>query len=147
MESVSKELFQTCALVDPTITPSMWALTMCAPVHAFLTYSTYGLGLGCNSMEGQEQKHQKILKYAEHTVFNSRWQQIFRHEYVHLIYLRENGYDQLKYQSKRENYIPDENLYFCKKCGYNLNSENCDLCDNNIMVTFLQEKELAFQYL
>ena len=133
------------ALVDASITPSMWALSMCSPVHAGNTYTNYGLGLGCNSMEGREQKHQRIAKYSENTVFRSRWRQIFRHEYIHLIYLRENGFDQQNYISKREKYIPDEKLYSCKKCGYTLNGSKCDLCDSNLMLAFLQQKQRVLQ--
>ena len=145
MKTVGRELFATCALVDASITPSMWALSMCSPVHAGNTYTNYGLGLGCNSMEGREQKHQRIAKYSENTVFHSRWRQIFRHEYIHLIYLRENGFDQQNYIRKREKYIPDEKLYSCKKCGYTLNGSKCDLCDSNLMLAFLQQKQRVLQ--
>ena len=51
-------------------------------------------------MEGREQKHQMIAKYSENTTPQNRWSMIFRHEYLQLIYLRLNGYDDIKYLKK-----------------------------------------------
>ena len=76
MKTVGKELFATCALVDASITPGMWALFICSQVHAGITYTNYGSDLGYNSMEGREQKHQRIAKYSENPVFHSRWRHI-----------------------------------------------------------------------
>ena len=63
------------------------------------------MGLGCNTMEGREQKHQMISKYAENSTYQNSWPMIFRHEYIQLIYLRENGYDNVSYTKKSVNYI------------------------------------------
>jgi hypothetical protein len=51
----------------------------------------YGMGLGINSMEGREAKHVFICKYSNNTVYQHRWQQIFMHEFVTLIWLRSRG--------------------------------------------------------
>lgn len=53
----------------------------------------YGFGLGLNSMEGREAKHVFISKYSQNTMFHSRWQQIFLHEFVSLVWLRAKGYN------------------------------------------------------
>ena len=42
------------------VTPSSWTLGHVAAKHAKHCFEKHGLGLGCNSMEGREQKHQKI---------------------------------------------------------------------------------------
>ena len=60
----------------------------------------YNMGLGWNTMEGREKKHQMIAKYAGNTTYQNRWPLNFRHEYMQLIYLRENGYDNVKYIKK-----------------------------------------------
>jgi hypothetical protein len=53
----------------------------------------YGKGLGLNSMEGREAKHISISRYSKNTNFKARWEQIFQHEYVSLVLLREKGYN------------------------------------------------------
>ena len=85
----------------------MSTLTNIEPFHAKQTLEQYNLGLGINSMEGKEQKHQQIKKYMHNTTFQCRWQRIFSHEYIQLVYLRENGFDQKKYVKHGVKYIPD----------------------------------------
>ena len=48
-------------------------------------------------MEGREQKHQIIVKYSENTTPQNKWSMIVRHEYLQLIYLRLNVYDEMKH--------------------------------------------------
>ena len=50
-----------------------------------------------NTMEGHEQRHQKISQYQQKATWYERWDKAFRHEYVSLVYLCRNGFDQLKY--------------------------------------------------
>ena len=45
------------------------------------------MGLGLNSMEGREAKHISIAKYAANTIHACRWEQVFHHEYISLIWL------------------------------------------------------------
>ena len=77
--------------------PSLWVICKAVPYHARMTLADYGFGLGVNSMEGREQKHQSIKKYSHNTTVQNRWPLIFRHEYIQLVHLRENGYDDVKY--------------------------------------------------
>ena len=63
----------------------------------------YKFGLGCNTMEGREQKHQILVKNAENTTCQNMWPMIFRHKYIQLIYLRANGYDNCKYIKRMQN--------------------------------------------
>ena len=72
----------------------------------------FGLGLGVNSMEGREQKHQKIYKYMQNSTLLERWQFVFRHEFISCVYLRE------KYCSC--------GLLF----GHGSLQDVCDLCDS-----------------
>ena len=64
------------------ISPSLWVFCNIAPHHAKEALLLYGLGLGINSMEACEQKHQKIKKYAENTTFQTKWPMIFKHEFL-----------------------------------------------------------------
>ncbi|CAB4017352.1 Hypothetical predicted protein, partial [Paramuricea clavata] len=82
----------------------------------------YGKRLGLNSMEGRESKHISISRYSKNTYFKARWEQIFQHEYVSLVWLGEKGYNFEKPASEccsRYMYIPKratEDSKFCN-CG------------------------------
>ena len=95
MALCGKKLFQSCAIYDTNVTPSLRTLANVAPVHAKQLF--YRLGLGSNTMEGREQKHQQIARYSENATYQNRWKYVFRHEYIQLIYLRENGFDNTSY--------------------------------------------------
>ena len=78
--------FQAKALFS-TVTPTTWTFGHIIPAHA-----QYGLGLNSISMEGQEVKHIAMSQYNRNTNFHGRWAQIFRYEFVQLIWLRTKGF-------------------------------------------------------
>ena len=133
MKHEGKLLFKACCLFDQRISPSLWTLCNVAPVHAEQTYHSYNFGLGCNCMEAREQKHQQIAKYAQNTTFQLRWPLIFRHEYIRLVYLRENGYDQTRYHKNNLSYLPEESDDICSDCSLHLKDGNCTLCSSLYM--------------
>jgi len=128
MQKYGRKLFQSCALYDTSITPSLWTLSNVAPVHAKEMFSEFGLGLGANTMEGREQKHQRIAKYSENATYQCQWPYIFRHEFIQLVYLRENGFDTKNYRKRGTNYIPAVSHCQCK-CSLPLFDNSCKLCD------------------
>ena len=143
MERVSRELFISCCLYGQRVSPSLWTMCNVAPHHAKQCLDQYGLGLGCNTMEGREQKHQIIKKYAENTLYQNKWPMIFRHEFVQLLLLRENGFDNERYAKQRISYIPKHDRDCCEICRsklfFNEKTETCKYCDN----PFFQEVVLA----
>ena len=118
MEEACHLLYKACCVTDNRVSPSLWTLCCAAPYHAKTTLQKYGLGLGVNTMEGREQKHQMISKYANNTTYQNRWPMIFRHEFIQLIYLRENGFDDITYKRRAKRYIPDCIENHCVKCGF-----------------------------
>ena len=72
MALFGKKLFQSCAIYDTNVTPSLWILANIAPVHAKQLFYRLGLGLGSNTMEGREQKHQQIARYSENATYQNR---------------------------------------------------------------------------
>ena len=128
MFSVSNKLIKYLCHDTKTITPSLWVLCHISPTHAEKTYKLYDLGLGVNSMEPREQKHQRIKKYAENTTYQDKWKMIFRHEFIQLIYLRENGYDEKNYNRKGKTYVPIPSPGSCSRCGLLLDTDFCILC-------------------
>jgi hypothetical protein len=127
LQCACKELYNMQVIQYDDITPSMWVLCKIAPLHAKRTLEAYQGGLGLVSMESAEQKHQSISKYASNTIChsNKRWQMIFRHEFIHLIYLRENGADQNIYKTKGHRYLPIATIGHCLQCGF---KGECILC-------------------
>ena len=72
--------------------PTSWTLRNIVPVHTREMKNKYRMGLWLNSVEGREVKHISIARYPSHTHYQTRWEQIFLHEYVSLPWLREKGY-------------------------------------------------------
>ena len=70
--------------------PTVWHLGNIVPAHAREMHEKYGMGLALTSMEG---KHISIARYSHNTCFQKRWEQVFRHEYISLLWLGERGYN------------------------------------------------------
>lgn len=90
-------------------------------------------------MEGREQKHQSIKKYSMNTTYQSKWSLIFRHEFIQLIYLRENGYDDTNYVKRRKSYLPDDVENVCTTCGYLSDNNECFFCDGVFVNKILKQ--------
>lgn len=100
------------------VNPTVWTLGNVVPHHMREMKTRYGMGLGLNSMEGREAKHVFIGKYSQNTIYQYRWQQIFRHEYVTLIWLRTRGLNISKPTNSNATYIPkkvfnDQTVCYC----------------------------------
>lgn len=111
-----------------------WTLGNVVPVHTKELKDKYDMGLGLNSMEGREAKHISIARYSKNTNYQSRWDQIFRHEFISLIWLRERGHNIDVPSTTSDQYIPkrvekDEYCY----CGYakeDLTVSSCKFCSS-----------------
>lgn len=103
------------------------------PVHTKDVKSKYGKGLSVTSMEGREAKHIAISRYSQNTNYGMRWQQIFRHEFLSLIWLRERGYNLDNYIPSKDRYVPNRvalnNFCFCG-CPKPEVSERCGYCSH-----------------
>lgn len=113
--------------------PTSWTLGNIIPVHVKQMCDKYGMGLALNSMEGREAKHICIGRYCKNTNHKTRWEQVFLHEYVSLLWLRERGYNTSKpVSSVSSRYIPKrytENPNFCF-CGLGkeVEASECVFC-------------------
>ena len=119
------------------VTPTVWTLGYVVPVHAEQMVGKYSLGLGLNSMEGWGAKHISIARYSKNTAFLNCWQQLFCHEFISLILLREKGYNTKRsLPSARPSYIPKRvkgNPNFCN-CGMQKQSvldSQCRFCKHS----------------
>ena len=122
--------FRASCLFSVSITPTVWGIGHLIPAHALEVYRAYGLGLNVVSMEGHEAKHVAISRNSQNTNFSGRWEQIFRYEFVQLIWLRERGHFDEEHNSSRQTYIPprvsNEESCFC---GFDkADQERCPYC-------------------
>ena len=77
--------------------PTSWTIGHVVPVHARQLHEKLGMGLGINNMKGREAKHVVLAKFARNSHHSSRWHHVFKHEFISLIWLMENGYDTTTY--------------------------------------------------
>lgn len=129
MEVAARKLFCASVLVEKSVTPSLWVLCNVAPIHARELYDELGYGLGINTMEGREQKHQQIQKYAVNSTFQSRWEFIFRHEFIQLVHLPNCGEKSYRYNGKTVSYTPTVGEGQCS-CSLPLVAGKCEICSS-----------------
>ena len=127
--------FNAAALFLSRITVSVWTLGYIVPVHANKMFEKFKTGLGLNTMQGREAKHQRLGGYAKNTTHQNKWQQIFRHEYISLVWLREQNPYTDTYSKTKFKYVPvrcntDD---FCN-CGLSKDvlMDECKICSSKI---------------
>jgi hypothetical protein len=84
-------------------------------------------------MEGREAKHIAISRYAKNSTYGNRWQLIFRHEYISIIWLRERGYNLSNYAVSKEKYVPKRVGLdgFCEcGCWKEVGVSSCGYCSH-----------------
>ena len=79
--------------LNTQVTPTIWTIGHVLPVHTKHMYEVYGQGLLTVSMEGREAKHIALQLLGNNTTYQNRWQEIFRHEFIMLIWLPEHGHE------------------------------------------------------
>ncbi|XP_028408827.1 uncharacterized protein LOC114531418 [Dendronephthya gigantea] len=141
LTNLCRDYFQANALFFQ-VNPTVWTIGNIVPAHTQYMKDKYDLGLGINSMEGREAKHVFIAKYSKNTNFVSRWKQIFRHEFVSLIWFRERGFNLPNERSDHscaKTYIPKQvssgDLAYCY-CGLQkvcISDVKCRFCADKLM--------------
>ena len=123
-----------------SVNPTVWTLGQVVPEHTKEMRGSYGMGLGINSMEGREAKHIAIAKYATNTMHSCRWEQVFHHEYISLVWLRSHGYTTNINNSLSNtplSYIPErvfnKDPHFCN-CGLDkvTSDQFCRFCGHGM---------------
>jgi hypothetical protein len=62
-------------------------------VHAQQVFAQYSKDLALVTMEGREAKHIFLKKLNQNTTYQRWWLEIFKHEYIMLVWLPEHGYE------------------------------------------------------
>ena len=111
------EQYYNCqALFLGTVKPTTWTVGKAIPYYTSEIYQDLGFGLGLNSMQGREAKHAKLASYAKNTTKGKRlrWWQLFKHEFMDLIWLKEKDQQQV---IKKLHYTPESENCFQKTCA------------------------------
>ncbi|XP_028417825.1 uncharacterized protein LOC114542490 [Dendronephthya gigantea] len=64
--------FNAAALFLSRITVSVWTVGNVVPVHANKLFEKFKTGLGLNTMQGREAKHQRLGEYSKNTTYQHR---------------------------------------------------------------------------
>jgi hypothetical protein len=117
------------------------------PAHAKEMKLKYNMGFGLDFMEGREAKHISISRYSNNTNYQKRWEQVFMHEFVSLIWLREKGYNTIKpTTSSKLSYVPKRvtEPSYCD-CGLNkdMDCSKCRFCLHPLRVSITGRVEKA----
>ena len=131
------------ALFLPTsVNPTVWTIGHIIPAHTKEVHEKYGQGLGIVTMEGREAKHIALKKLSENTFHKRHWYEIFKHEFVMLVWLPEQGFNLSTYKHTAV-YIPDRVFSDPRFCYCNLEKasptdDKCTFCGDPIM-KFIQQ--------
>ena len=77
LEQECKQYFNLVSLFH-SANLSVWAMGHCVPFHTKQLLTDLGVGLGINSMQGRESKHQQLALYASCSLVKHRWEKVFR---------------------------------------------------------------------
>jgi len=67
------------------------------PAHARQVYDKYGQVFLTVTMEGREAKHIALQKLSVNTTYQHRWAEIFKHEFIMLIWFPEQYHEPCYY--------------------------------------------------
>ena len=135
---VAREYFWANALFLPSsVNPTVWTIGHIIPSHAQDVHRKYKQGLGTVTMEGREAKHIALKKLSENTTSQRQWPEIFKHEFVMLIWLPEQGF-QLNTYKHNAVYIPARIFENSGYCYCNLEKADpaeskCTFCSDPLM--------------
>ena len=133
------EYFRANALfLESSVNPTVWTLGHVVPVHARQVFDKYGQGLATATMEGREAKHIFLKRLSENTTYHRRWIEIFKHEFIMMIWLPEQGFNLSENKAQNAAYIPprvfsDPAYCYCglaKPCPAD---EKCTFCTDPVM--------------
>lgn len=124
-------LYFNIASLFHTTNVSVWTMGHCVPFHTRQLMEDLGVGLGINSMQGREAKHQQLASFAEFSLVKDRWEKVFRHEHMSLIWLREQNPLNDNYSKCKDKYNPErccsDEYCFCGTAF--LSNGKCKYCD------------------
>ena len=119
------------------VNPTIWTIGHVLPVHAEQVYGTYKQSLLTATMEGREAKHIALHRLSVNTTYQQRWLEMFRHEFIRLIWLPEQGNEPCSHTPIKSVYIPlrvfNDNSYCCGLQKADPTDTSCCFCSDNLL--------------
>jgi hypothetical protein len=84
-----------------SVNPTVWTIG-----HVLQVFDTYNQGFLTVTMEGREAKHVALQRLSFNTTYQKRWQEVFKHEFIMLIWLPEQGHEPCSCTPSKSVYIP-----------------------------------------
>ena len=107
LKTACQHFFSTNSLLL-RVSPTVWTIGFAIPYHAQILYDKYELGLGLNSMQGQESKHVRLSQYSRHATLTGRWKLVLCHDHITCVWIcREHPFHS-SYVKSKEQYIPSK---------------------------------------
>lgn len=139
LRTSAQEYYRANAMfLHTSVNPTIWTIGHVVPEHSKQVYDKYAQGLLTVTMEGREAKHIALQRLSKNTTYQHRWYEIFRHEFIMLIWLPEQHYEPCKYTPSKCVYIPARVLSDCNFCYCGLEKtdpadKGCSLCNDQLM--------------
>ena len=139
ISTFAQEYYRANALFQPSsVNPTVWTIGHVVPMHAQFMFDTYGQGLLTVTMEGREAKHIALHRLSLNTTYQQRWREVFRHEFIMLIWLPEHGYESSSYSPSKNVYIPsrvfnDSSYCYCGLKKASQTDRKCCFCNDKLM--------------
>ena len=138
LTKLAREYFRANSLfLNSQVTPTVWTIGHIVPVHTKYMYEVYGQGLLTVSMEGREAKHIALQRLSANNTFQRRWVEIFRHEFIMLVWLPEHGHEPCSNTLVTKKCIPDRalndpNFCYCGLEKLSYTDQYCGFCSDNL---------------
>ena len=133
------EYFRANAMFLPTsVNPTIWTIGHVLPMHVKQVFNAYGQGFLTVTMEGREAKHVALQRLSFNTTYQKRWQEVFRHEFIMLIWLPEQGHEPCSYTPSKSVYIPpsvfdDPLRCYCGLQKADQTDSGCSFCTDPLL--------------
>jgi hypothetical protein len=133
---LAREYYRANALFLPTVNHTIWTIGNVVPFLAQQVYDKYKLLTV--TMEDREAKHLALLRLKANTTYQNRWQEIFRHEFIMLIWLPEQQHKPCPYKPSKGVYVPprvynDDRYCYCGLLKADYKDQSCNFCSDNVM--------------
>ena len=139
LNSLAVEYFRANAMFIPTsVNPTIWTIGHVLPMHVKQVFDAYNQGFLTVKMEGREAKHVALQRLSFNTTHKKKWEQIFRHEFIMLIWLPEQGHEPCSYTPSKSVYIPprvfdDPSYCYCGLQKADQTDTGCSFCTDPLL--------------
>lgn len=137
LHQLSHDYFTAVALFGH-VSSTVWSIGHLVYPHSKKMFDKFGVGLGINTMQGQEAKHVQIASYVRNSLYKKRWSQVFRHDFISKLWLPIQQPSLLVFPRSNYTLIPtrvSKDLQHYCYCGMSKDADakHCFFCGHCLM--------------